>query len=110
MSQELTLEDFEVRYRNIRRDIPGVENCSVRGCKNPRDSTEALGWDTSCAYHRLLFDYWACEAMAEDKFYYYLENQRARRTAFTKWRNKLGKVACDKIVLELAKEPINWKC
>lgn len=44
MSQELTLEDFEVRYRNIRRDIPNVENCSVRGCKNPRDSTEALGW------------------------------------------------------------------
>ena len=68
----VTLKDFETRYENIRRDVPDVKICSVCGCSNPRDSTEMLGVDTSCAYHRLLFDYWSCEVMEIDKFYHYL--------------------------------------
>jgi len=107
---KVTLEDFEIRYKNIREANPKVKQCPIYGCKNPRDSTPLLGEDTTCAYHRLLFDYWVSMNMEFDKFYYYLENQRARRTAFTKWRNKIGKGACDEIVLKLAQEGINWQC
>ena len=106
----ITLEDLEIRYANIRKVNARVRQCTVTGCSNPRDATEYLGEDTSCAYHRLLFDFWSCEAMEGDKFHYYLGNQRARRGAFTRWRNRLGKEACDKIVLRLAQEGINWAC
>ena len=107
----VTLEDLDIRYKNIRKDNPRVKQCSVRGCKNPRDSTPLLGEDTCCAYHRLLFDFWvASEAMDFDKFYHYLENQKGRRRAFTNWRNRIGKKQCDKIVLQLANEGINWEC
>jgi len=105
----ITLEDLEVRYEQIRSVNPKVRQCTVRECKNPRDSTKYLGEDTSCAYHRLLFDAWSSECMDMDKLYY-IENQRARRGAFTRWRNKLGKEKCDSIVLRLAQEPINWVC
>ena len=106
----LTLEDLDIRYANILKDNPTVKRCSVRGCNNPRDATKYLGEASSCAYHRLLFDFWSSEAMDNDKFNYYMENQRARRSAFTRWRNKIGKEQCDKIVLKLAHEPINWEC
>lgn len=106
----ITLEDLEVRYKNIREVNPKVKQCSIVGCNNPRDATEYLGEDTSCSYHRLLFDFWSCEVMDNDKFHYYLKNQRARRSAFTRWRNKIGKETCDKIVLKLAQEGINWIC
>lgn len=109
LKQQVSLRDLEIRYRNIRLHNPKVETCSVRGCRNPRDST-LLGEDTCCAYHRLLFDFWSCEVMDGDKLYYYLENQRARRLAFTKWRNRVGKEECDKIVLQMANEGINWEC
>ncbi|KKK62380.1 hypothetical protein LCGC14_3004910 [marine sediment metagenome] len=104
----VTLKDFEVRYRNIQEAHPKIRKCSVVGCSNPRDTT-MMGEDTSCAYHRLLFDAWMY-GLVGDKIAYYFHNQRARRSAFTKWRNKLGEKACDKIVLRLAQEPINWKC
>lgn len=104
----VTFDDFEVRYTNIRRDHPDIGRCSVVGCKNPRDIT-LMGVDSSCSYHRMLFDAWMY-ALDSDKANYYFKNQRARRTAFTKWRNKLGEEACDSIVLRLAQEPINWKC
>lgn len=105
----ITLEDLEIRYKNIREKNPRVRQCTVTGCSNPRDATEYLGEDTSCAYHRLLFDFWSSQIGGEKAMYYY-ENQRARRSAFTRWRNKLGKEACDKIVLRLAQEGINWVC
>ena len=105
----VTLADFEVRYNSIRKQNPKVKRCSVDGCKNPVDSTE-LGEDTSCAYHRILFDIWACEVMEYEKFPYYFNNQRARRAAFTRWRNKLGKEKCDKLVLREAQSAINWVC
>lgn len=103
-----TLEDFEIRYEKTRKAHPKIRKCSVTGCDNPRDTT-MMGEDTSCAYHRLLFDAWMY-GLDGDKATYYFGNQRARRTAFTKWRNKLGQEACDKIVLHLAQEPINWAC
>lgn len=108
--QVVTLEDLEIRYKNILEKYPKRKRCSVIGCNNPRDRTPLLGEDVCCAYHRLLFDFWCSEAMDNDKLHYYLKNQRARRIAFTKWRNKIGKEACDNIALKLMQEPINWEC
>lgn len=107
--KELTLEDFEVRYRNIRKSKPNVRKCTVSGCDNPRDSTE-LGEDTSCAYHRLLFDFWSCEVCTPKQTNHYILCKKGRRRAFTNWRNRVGKAECDKIVLRMAREPINWSC
>ena len=106
----VTLEDLEIRYKNIREANPRVRQCTVTGCSNPIDATEYLGEDTSCAYHRLFFDFWSYECMDMDKLHYYMENQRSRRGAYTRWRNKLGKETCDSIVLRLAQEGINWIC
>lgn len=106
----LTLADFEVRYKNLKEAFPDLPKCSVEGCNNPCDVTEGMGIDSSCAYHRLLFDYWIFENVSYEKSKHYLKNQQARRTAFTRWRNKTGKETCDKIVLEMAQEPINWAC
>lgn len=109
----VTLKDFEVRYQKILEQNPKAKHCSVKGCKNPVDFT-GIGEDTCCAYHRLLFDYWAYEvdpAMRDfEGFQKRITNQRARRSAFTRWRNKIGKVECDRIVLHMACEPINWEC
>jgi hypothetical protein len=109
--QKVTLEDFEKRYQFIRETNKHVKTCSINGCSNPRDTT-SLGEDSCCAYHRLLFDYWTYEVMGPDfdKLMNYMSNQRARRAAFTRWRNKLGKEQCDKIVLKLAQDGINWVC
>jgi len=105
--KELSLADFEIRYANIRKSKPKVKNCSVKGCKNPRDSTEGMGEDTCCAYHRLLFDFWSADVCRSDIL---KMTRRGRRRAFTNWMNKTGKDTLDKIVLRMACEPINWKC
>jgi hypothetical protein len=111
-NKEVTLADFEIRYANIRKHYPKIENCSVNGCKNPVDITEGMGKDTTCAYHRILFDIWACEVDGHDfeRFCSHIKNQRDRRAAFTRWRNKIGKDACDKLVLREAQSGINWVC
>jgi len=106
----ITLEDLEIRYNNIRKQNPKVKQCTVSGCKNPRDSTPMLGEDTCCAYHRLLFDFWSSDVMHPDDFYHYLQSQKGRRRAFTNWMNKTGKDELDKLVLRMAHEPINWEC
>ena len=106
----VTLADLEIRYANIRKNDPKRKRCTVTGCDNPRDSTPLLGADTSCAYHRLLFDFWSCDVMDPDKFDHYLKSQKGRRRAFSNWINRIGKEACDKIVLRLANERINWEC
>lgn len=106
--RSITLEDLEIRYANIRRDYPEIRRCSVVGCKNPRDIT-MMGIDSSCAYHRLLFDAWSYD-LDSDKMMYYIGNQRARRSAFTRWRNQHGEKTCDEFVLKLAQEGINWTC
>ena len=105
-----TLEDFEVRYKNQRKSYPNNPECSFDGCHNPVDVTEGMGVDTLCAYHRLLFDFWFFETVSEETTTIYLTKQSKRRNAFKKWMEKTGKEACDKIVLDMAKEPINWKC
>lgn len=105
----VTLADLDIRYKNLREKHPDLPKCSVTGCDKPVDITE-LGQDTSCAYHRLLFDYWAFETLETGKLDYYLQNQKVRRAAFTRWRNRTGKVVCDRIVLMLAQEGINWMC
>lgn len=107
MGRKVTLEDFEIRYRNIRKQNPKVKKCSLKGCDNPRDSTPLLGEDTCCAYHRLLFDFWTCDVPHKPIFKY---SQKGRRRAFTNFLNRTGKEDLDKIVLEMAQEPINWEC
>lgn len=110
IKKSVTLEDFEIRYKNIKLQNPKVKKCTVKNCHNPRDSTPLLGEDTTCAYHRLLFDFWSSDVMNPDKFHHYLQSQKGRRRAFTNWMNKIGKSGCDKIVLKLAQEGINWEC
>lgn len=107
---KVSLKDLEIRYKNLKESYPEIKQCSIIGCKNPRDITELLGKDTTCAYHRLLFDYWIMEIVNPDIFDKYFNNQKARRSAFTRWRNKMGDDSCNEIVLRLAQEPINWKC
>jgi hypothetical protein len=106
----ITFADFDARYKNLKEKYPDIGKCSVKGCNNPRDITPGLGVDSSCAYHRLLFDYWIYEVVEGNKANYYFTNQRERRAAFTRWRNNAGKETCDKIVLALAQEGINWQC
>ena len=36
----VTLKDFEIRYTNLRKQFPEIENCFVEGCLNPVDVTE----------------------------------------------------------------------
>ena len=108
MSKTVTFSDFAIRYKNLKDQNPELGTCSVKGCNNPQDIT-MMGVDSSCSYHRMLFDWWF-GVLDSEKIDYYFVNQRARRSAFTKWRNKLGKEACDKIVLKMAQEAINWEC
>jgi len=113
MKRKLRLKDLDVRYRNIRKANPRVKKCSVKGCSNPRDSTELLGEDTCCAYHRLLFDYWSSDVRSNPPWSsssILQMSRKGRRRAFTNWMNKIGKKERDKIVLKLAQDPINWKC
>jgi hypothetical protein len=105
----VTLKDFEIRYKNILEKDPKRKRCSSTGCKNPVDFT-MLGEDTSCAYHRLLFDFWICDVVEGEKSAWYYSHQKARRAAFTRWQHEIGKEECDKIVLRMALEPINWSC
>jgi len=106
----ITLEDFEKRYDNLRKQYPKIKKCTVAGCKNPRDITKLLGWSSSCAYHRLLFDFWGMETLSTEKMLRYVKHQKGRRRAFSNWMRKTGKEECDRIVLEMAQEPINWEC
>ena len=97
----VTLGDFEQRYQNILKDNPKIERCSFRSCKNPVDG------DTTCAYHRLLFDHWMYEVKGMKIAQM---STRGRRIAFSRWVNKTGKEICDAIVLDMAQYSINWVC
>ena len=108
--KSITLEDFEIRYKNIRKQNPKVKKCTVAGCNNPRDSTPQLGEDTCCAYHRLLFDFWSSDIALIRGHNVLKMSQKGRRRAFTNWMNRTGKKGLDKIVLRMAQEGINWEC
>lgn len=110
LGKTITFEDFEIRYRNIRKQNPKVKNCSVKGCSNPRDSTPELGEDTCCAYHRLLFDIWAADIAPIRGHNVLNMSRKGKRRAFTNWRNRFNKEDLDKIVLRMAQEGINWEC
>jgi hypothetical protein len=107
----ITLEDFEIRYQNLRKTSKRkLKQCTVAGCKNPRDLTPLSGYSNTCSYHRFLFDFWSCEVIHNEKLWYYMEHQKARRRAFSIWLKKMGKEKLDEIVLNMAQEPINWEC
>ena len=101
----VSLEDLEIRYKNIREQNPKVKKCSVKGCNNPRDSTPLLGGDTCCAYHRLLFDFWFCDVRVRN-----YKNREAQGKAFENWLKRIGKKTQNELALKMAQEPINWKC
>ena len=107
---EVTLGDFVVRYENLREQHPDLPECSVESCRNPCDITEGMGVDTTCAYHRLLFDYWIMEVVSPDYTHRYIMDKTARRRDFSEWRKSQGKTTCDSIVLQMAQSSINWMC
>ena len=102
----ITLKDLEIRYKGIRKKSPDVPNCSYPKCPNPIDCVETMGWDTSCAYHRLLFDEWLYNVIDGD--IPTLRNKKIRRKRFGEWVKKIGKKKADKIVLSMANDGINW--
>ena len=81
--------------------------CRYKDCNLPVDHTNGMGWDSSCPYHRLLFDHWLYNIAFHPVSSY---SKRGRRIAFTRWINKVGKKECDEIVDEYSKSPINWEC
>lgn len=81
--------------------------CGYCDCNLPIDNT-MLGWDTSCPYHRLLFDYWLMEVIGNDINFY--KTVQGKRSAFTQWVNRIGKENCDKIVNDMSEWPLNWEC
>ena len=97
----ITLKDFDLRYENIRSEYPDTGNCQFKGCKNPID------FDTTCAYHRLLFDHWMCEVKGSGIMQM---SPRGKRIAFSRWVHKIGPEACDSIVLDMAQYGIHWVC
>jgi hypothetical protein len=108
VNRKITLADFETRYTNIRKQSLKTKICSVKGCKNPQDTTEFLGTDTCCAYHRILFDHWIYDVIRGNTHDFV--SRRGMRFAFAKWRTKTGKETCDEIVLKLAQDLTNWVC
>lgn len=77
----VTFEDFEIRYKNLREQYPELGNCTFEGCTNPRDIT-GLGVDTSCSYHRMLFDHWLYDVDTESAMN---PNTKIRRKLFREW-------------------------
>jgi hypothetical protein len=104
--KKITFEDFNIRYDNLRKHYPNIQKCCSKGCKNPVDVTPGLGPDTSCAYHRLLFDWWLYEVRDGEV----PENKAVRRSLFSRWCNKIGISECDRLVLIMAQDGINWAC
>lgn len=94
---------IKIRVHSLLKANPS--RCTYPGCNLPLDNT-TLGWDTTCPYHRLLFDHWMYN-IAESLNHY---TKQGKRSAFTQWVNRTGKEECDKIVDEMSKVPINWKC
>lgn len=95
---------IKIRVHSLLKSKPPV--CGYKDCNLPVDHT-ALGWDTSCPYHRLLFDWWLYNFANHPPSLY---SKRGKRIAFTRWVNKTGKKECDKIVNDMSKDAINWKC
>lgn len=107
MSKTITLKDLDIRCENLKKEYPENPTCSFTGgCDKPVDVTPGMGIDTSCPYHRLLFDYWMYEVLGEAPH----PHKATRRRLFREWTEKIGKDECDRIVLEMANDGINWTC
>lgn len=102
----LSNDIIKLRVHSLLRDTK-LPRCGYKGCNLPIDYTEGIGFDTSCPYHRLLFDWWLYNVANHPISLY---SKRGRRIAFSKWINRIGKNQCDKIVDDMSKTPINWKC
>jgi len=106
LSKEYLINDvIKLRVHSL---LPsGSLECGFEGCTLPIDHT-LMGWDTSCPYHRLLYDYWMYEVFGTEKI---LEIEREKkRMLFREWVAMTGKEGCDKIVDEMSSDSINWKC
>jgi len=96
---------IKIRVHSLLKAKPPI--CGYKDCNLPIDHTNGLGWDSSCPYHRLLFDHWLYNCANHSVGLY---SKRGRRIAFTKMINAIGKEQCDKIVDEMSKYPVNWEC
>ena len=86
---------------------PSLPECAWPDCKELVDGTPGLGMDSSCPYHRLLFDHWLYEVSNAE----ILALPRDERNKFVSaWVEKVGKDKCDSIVDEMSRDGINWKC
>ena len=96
---------IKIRVHSLLKANPPIS--TYHDCNLPLDNT-MLGWDTSCPYHRLLFDHWLYEIVGPDINSY--KTRQGKRSAFTQWVNRTGKEECDRIVDEMSNVPINWEC
>lgn len=111
--EKVTLKDVDIRCKGIREKAKEpVPDCSFKGCTNPIDWTEGMGWDTSCPYHRLLHDHFLYNE-GGDRIHPNHNPETTReeyREEFRKWAEKTGKKECDRIVVEMANWAGNWMC
>ena len=106
---KITLKDLDIRYKGIRaKSKDKVPNCSFKRCTNPIDYTEGMGWDTTCSYHRLLFDYWLYNVIEGNTEI--LKNRNNSRKMFNEWVKQIGKNKADKIVVKMVNDGIIWEC
>lgn len=97
---------IKIRVHGLLKSKP--PRCSYHDCNLPIDTTPGMGWDTSCPYHRLLFDHWLYTIVGPRINHY--KTTQGKRSAFTQWVNRTGKKQCDGIVDEMSNVPINWEC
>ena len=96
---------IKLRVHSLLKANPPI--CGYKDCNLPIDHTNGFGWNSSCPYHRLLFDHWLYNYANHPVGLY---SKKGRRIAFTRMINNIGKEQCDKIVDEMSKSPINWEC
>lgn len=105
---------LDERLKGLRKWWYNKENpnklrfCSFDNCINPVDATTHMGIDTSCPYHRLLFNHWLYVVINSAPEI--LEVKETRQRMFREWVAKVGQDECDRIVSKMAIEPINWVC
>ena len=96
-----------VNIRRISEHKTPVPECVWPDCTELRDGTPGMGLDTSCPYHRLLFDHWLYEVSTQELLALPREE---RNKHIEQWVEKTGKEKCDKIVDEMSRVGINWMC
>ena len=97
----------EVNEKRIANGEKPTPKCGWPDCNDYVDGTPGMGLDTSCPYHRLLFDHWLYNVSTET-----LRNmlREERNKLIDEWAKDLGKDKCDEIVDEMSQSGINWMC